>query len=381
MLKITFASELYFEIYIFRLGIGLMLYQWLYSLSNEFSALNIFRYITVRTFIAFFTAFFLSLIWGPIFIRRLIERHYGQAIRDDGPQTHKKKSGTPTMGGGLILLSTLIPCFLWVDMNNPFVWAVLLVTWGYGAIGYIDDYLKVSKKNTKGLSGKIRLLSEFLIAGIALYALIAHYGLSTQVVFPFVKDLQFDLGYFYIAFGALVIVGTANAVNLTDGLDGLAIVPVVISATTLGLFAYVAGHSGIANYLQIPHVSGAGELTPVAATIVAAGLGFLWFNTYPAQVFMGDVGSLSLGGFLGTMAVLTKNEILMVVLGGVFVVEALSVITQVISFKLTGKRIFKMAPIHHHFELKGLTETKIIVRFWIISILLAVLSLATLKIR
>lgn len=358
-----------------------MLYQWLYSLSNEFSALNIFRYITVRTFIAFFTAFFLSLIWGPIFIRRLIERHYGQAIRDDGPQTHKKKSGTPTMGGGLILLSTLIPCFLWVDMNNPFVWAVLLVTWGYGAIGYIDDYLKVSKKNTKGLSGKIRLLSEFLIAGIALYALIAHYGLSTQVVFPFVKDLQFDLGYFYIAFGALVIVGTANAVNLTDGLDGLAIVPVVISATTLGLFAYVAGHSGIANYLQIPHVSGAGELTPVAATIVAAGLGFLWFNTYPAQVFMGDVGSLSLGGFLGTMAVLTKNEILMVVLGGVFVVEALSVITQVISFKLTGKRIFKMAPIHHHFELKGLTETKIIVRFWIISILLAVLSLATLKIR
>ncbi|MBL7557456.1 MAG: phospho-N-acetylmuramoyl-pentapeptide-transferase [Bdellovibrionaceae bacterium] len=358
-----------------------MLYQWLYSLSNEFSALNIFRYITVRTFTAFFTAFFLSLIWGPIFIRRLIERHYGQSIRDDGPQTHKKKSGTPTMGGGLILLSTLIPCFLWVDMRNPFVWAVLLVTWGYGAIGYIDDYLKVSKKNTKGLSGKIRLLGEFLIAGIALYVLITYYGLSTRVVFPFVKDLNFDLGLFYVAFGSLVIVGTANAVNLTDGLDGLAIVPVVISATTLGLFAYVAGHAGIAGYLQIPHVSGAGELTPVAATIVAAGLGFLWFNTYPAQVFMGDVGSLSLGGFLGTMAVLTKNEILMVVLGGVFVVEALSVITQVISFKLTGKRIFKMAPIHHHFELKGLTETKIIVRFWIISILLAVLSLATLKIR
>ncbi|OYZ18805.1 MAG: phospho-N-acetylmuramoyl-pentapeptide-transferase [Bdellovibrio sp. 28-41-41] len=358
-----------------------MLYQWLYSLSNEFSALNIFRYITVRTFIAFFTAFFLSLIWGPIFIRRMIERHYGQAIRDDGPQTHKKKSGTPTMGGGLILLSTLIPCFLWVDMRNPFVWSVLIITWGYGAIGYVDDYLKVSKKNTKGLSGKIRLLGEFLIAGVTLYVLITYHGLSTHVVFPFVKGLQFDLGYFYVAFGSLVIVGTANAVNLTDGLDGLAIVPVVISATTLGLFAYVAGHAGIANYLQIPHVSGAGELTPVAATIVAAGLGFLWFNTYPAQVFMGDVGSLSLGGFLGTMAVLTKNEILMVILGGVFVVEALSVITQVISFKLTGKRIFKMAPIHHHFELKGLTETKIIVRFWIISILLAVLSLATLKIR
>ncbi len=358
-----------------------MLYQWLYSLSNEFSALNIFRYITVRTFIAFFTAFFLSLIWGPIFIKRLLEKHYGQSIREDGPQSHKKKSGTPTMGGGLILLSTLIPCFLWVDMRNPFVWAVLLITWGYGGIGYIDDYLKVSKKNAKGLSGKIRLLGEFLIAGVTLFVLIKYYNLSTQIVVPFVKEFQFDSGYFYIFFGSLVIVGTANAVNLTDGLDGLAIVPVIISASTLGLFAYVAGHTGIAAYLQIPHVSGASELTPVAATIVAAGLGFLWFNAYPAQVFMGDVGSLSLGGFLGTMAVLTKNEILMIFLGGVFVVEALSVITQVISFKLTGKRIFKMAPIHHHFELKGVTETKIIVRFWIISILLAVLSLATLKIR
>lgn len=358
-----------------------MLYQWLYSLATEFSPLNVFRYITVRTFIAFFTAFFLCLIWGPAFIQRLREKHFGQSIRDDGPQAHKKKAGTPTMGGGLILLSTLVPCLLWVDMMNPLVWGVLIVTWGFGLIGYIDDYLKVSKKNSKGLSGKLRLLAEFLISGGVVAILISSFNLSTTVHIPFVKTLAFDLGWLYVPFASLVIVGTANAVNLTDGLDGLAIVPVIISAATLGLFAYVAGHFSIAAYLQIPHVVGAGELTPVAATIIAAGLGFLWFNAYPAQVFMGDVGSLSLGGFLGTMAVLTNNELLMVVLGGVFVVEALSVITQVASFKLTGKRIFKMAPIHHHFELKGLTETKIIVRFWIISILLAVLSLATLKLR
>lgn len=358
-----------------------MLYQWLYSLSNEFSPLNIFRYITVRTFIAFFTAFFLCLIWGPYFIQRLKEKHFGQSIRDDGPQEHKKKAGTPTMGGGLILMSTLVPCLLWVDVMNPLVWAVLLITWGFGLIGYIDDYLKVSKKNSKGLSGKIRLFFEFLISGATLFTLVHFFNLSTEVAIPFIKTANFDLGYFYIVFGALVIVGTANAVNLTDGLDGLAIVPVMISAGTLGLFAYVAGHFSISTYLQIPHVIGAGELVPIAATIVAAGLGFLWFNSYPAQVFMGDVGSLSLGGFLGAMAVLTRNELLMIILGGVFVVEALSVITQVLSFKLTGKRIFKMAPIHHHFELKGMSETKIIVRFWIISILLAILSLATLKLR
>jgi len=257
----------------------------------------------------------------------------------------------------------------------------LVITWGFGLIGYIDDYLKVSKKNLKGLSGKIRLAGEFLISGLTLLILINNYGLNTQVAFPFFKDLVFDLGVFYAVFGALVIVGTANAVNLTDGLDGLAIVPVIVSASTLALFAYIVGHASIANYLQITHIPGAGELSPLAAAMVAGGLGFLWFNTYPAQVFMGDVGSLSLGGFLGSMAVFTKNEILMVMLGGVFVAEALSVITQVISFKLTGKRVFKMAPIHHHFELGGMTETKIIVRFWIISILLAVLSLATLKLR
>jgi phospho-N-acetylmuramoyl-pentapeptide-transferase len=358
-----------------------MLYQLLYSMADQVSALNVFRYITVRTFISFFTAFFLCWMWGPYFIRRLREMSLGQSIRDDGPQTHKKKAGTPTMGGWLILLSTVIPCLLWVDMVNPLVWATLIVTWGFGMIGYVDDWLKISKKNTKGLPGKLRLAGEFLISGAVVAYLVYFHNFSTVVPIPFFKTLQIDLGSFYIIFAALVVTGTANAVNLTDGLDGLAIVPVMISATTLGLFAYVTGHLTIASYLQIPHVAGAGELVPIAAAMVAGGMGFLWFNAYPAQVFMGDVGSLSQGGFLGIMAVLTKNELLMAILGGVFVVEALSVITQVASFKMTGKRIFKMAPIHHHFELGGLTETKIIVRFWIISILLAVLSLATLKLR
>jgi phospho-N-acetylmuramoyl-pentapeptide-transferase len=358
-----------------------MLYQWLHSLSEHYSVLNVFRYITVRTFISFFTGFFLCLIWGPQFIEKLKKLHFGQSIRSDGPQSHQKKAGTPTMGGWLILLSTVIPLLLWIDMVNPLVVAAVVITWGFGIVGYIDDYFKVSKKNTKGLSGKMRLLAEFLISGLVLFVLIRFYNLNTTLTIPFAKDAVIELGYFYIVLGTLVIVGTANAVNLTDGLDGLAIVPVIISATTLGIFAYVTGHAAIANYLHIPHVLGAGELTPLAAAMIAGSLGFLWFNTYPAQVFMGDVGSLSLGGFLGTMAVLTKNELLMVVLGGVFVVEALSVITQVISFKLTGKRVFKMAPIHHHFELGGLTETKIIVRFWIISILLGALSLATLKLR
>ena len=320
-------------------------------------------------------------MWGPHFIRRLVANQIGQAIREDGPQSHKKKAGTPTMGGGLILMSTLVPVLLWVDMLNPLVWGVLITTWGFGAIGYVDDYLKVSKKNTKGLSGRVRLAGEFLISAGVVFALIHWFGLSTKLYFPFFKHINFELGYFYVIFASFVIVGTANAVNLTDGLDGLAIVPVMVCATTLGLFAYVTGHFAISAYLQIPHVAGAGELAPVAAAIVAGGLGFLWYNTFPAQVFMGDVGSLSLGGFLGAMAVFTNNELLMLILGGVFVVEAVSVIMQVVSFKLTGKRVFKMAPIHHHFELKGLSETKIIVRFWIISILLAILSLATLKLR
>lgn len=358
-----------------------MLYQWLHSLSEQYSFLNVFRYITFRTFISFFTGFFLCLWIGPRFIRGLVNRQVGQSIREDGPQTHKKKAGTPTMGGGLILVGLLVPALLWVNVLHPLVWATLVVTLGFGYIGYVDDSLKVRKKNTKGLPGRLRLGAEFLIAGSVIAALIHFTGFSTIVTAPFFKTFALDIGWWYVGFGALVVTGCANAVNLTDGLDGLAIVPVIIASATLGVFAYVAGNAAIASYLQIPFISGAGELVPLAGAMVAAGLGFLWFNTYPAQVFMGDIGSLSIGGFLGILAVLTKNEIVLIVLGGVFVVEALSVITQVISFKLTGRRVFKMAPIHHHFELKGLTETKIIVRFWIISILLAILSLATLKLR
>lgn len=358
-----------------------MLYQWLHQASDTFSALNVFRYITFRTFIAFFTGFFVCLWIGPRFIQGLVNRQVGQSIRDDGPQTHKKKAGTPTMGGGLILMGLLVPALLWVNILHPLVWAALIVTLGFGYIGYVDDSLKVQKKNSKGLPGKVRLAGEFLISGLVVAILIWKFDFSTVVSVPFFKNAAFDIGWVYVLFASLVVTGCANAVNLTDGLDGLAIVPVIIVAATLGVFAYVAGHATIAGYLQIPHIPGAGELVPLCGAMVAAGLGFLWFNTFPAQVFMGDIGSLSIGGFLGIMAVLTKNELVMLVLGGVFVVEALSVITQVISFKLTGKRVFRMAPIHHHFELKGLTETKIIVRFWIISICLAILSLATLKLR
>jgi phospho-N-acetylmuramoyl-pentapeptide-transferase len=358
-----------------------MLYRWLYEHADTISALNVFRYITFRTFAAFFTGFFVCYIMGPYFISHLRRKHFGQSIRDDGPQTHKKKQGTPTMGGGLILFGLLVPTILWVDLTNPFVLAVLAVTFGFGMIGYWDDWLKVSKRNSKGVKGKVRLGGEFLIAGLVVGLLVSKGHLAPVVTFPFFKELAINIGWLYVPFAALVVVGCANAVNLTDGLDGLAIVPVIINAAALALFAYVAGHAKIAEYLAIPYIAGSGEITVLGGAIVAAGLGFLWFNTYPAQVFMGDVGSLSLGGFVGISAVITQNELLLILLGGVFVVEALSVITQVISFKLTGKRVFKMAPIHHHFELKGMDETKIIVRFWIISILLAVLSLATLKLR
>lgn len=358
-----------------------MLYKWLYEQDQYFNALNVFRYITFRTFLAFFNSFIVCWLVGPYFISHLRKKHFGQEIRDDGPQTHKKKQGTPTMGGGLILFGVLVPTLLWVDLTNPLVWATLIVTLGFGLIGYWDDWLKVSKKNTKGVKGKTRLFCEFMISFLVIGYLVYFGHLPTSVTVPFFKHIAFDLGFAYVVFAALVTVGCANAVNLTDGLDGLAIVPVIISASTLGIFAYVAGNIKIAEYLAIPYIAGTGELCVLTGALVAAGLGFLWFNTYPAQVFMGDVGSLSMGGFIGIVAVLTQNELLLLVLGGIFVVEALSVISQVISFKLTGRRIFKMAPIHHHFELKGLDETKIIVRFWIISILLAVLSLATLKLR
>lgn len=358
-----------------------MLYKFLVEYSHEFTSLNVFRYITFRSFLSFFTAFLVCWWLGPRFINQLIKKQWGQSIRDDGPQRHLKKQGTPTMGGGLILFGLFVPGMLWFDLASPMVWGVLVVTFGFGLVGFVDDALKVWKKNSKGVPGKIRLLAEFLISGGVLSFLVYQNVLPTQLFLPFFKNTSFELGWLYVVFGSIVVVGAANAVNLTDGLDGLAIVPVMISAATLGLFSYVAGHFEIAGYLGIPFISGAGETVPVAAALVAASLAFLWFNAYPAQVFMGDVGSLSLGGFLGISAVISQNELLLVVLGGVFVVEALSVITQVASFKLTGKRIFRMAPIHHHFELKGLDETKIIVRFWIISILLAALSLATLKLR
>ncbi len=358
-----------------------MFYQFLYEHSESFGALNVFRYITFRTFLSFFTAFFVCWLLGPYFISYVRRRSFGQSIRDDGPQSHKKKQGTPTMGGGLILMGVVVPTLLWVDIKSALVWGVLVVMFGFGLVGYWDDWLKVSKRNAKGVKGRTRLMCEFCIAAVVLTYLIYFNHIPTIVTVPFFKEFSWNIGWGYVAFSSLVIVGAANAVNLTDGLDGLAIVPVMISATTFMLFSYIAGHAKIAEYLSIPYIQGAGELCPLAAAVIAAGMGFLWFNTYPAQVFMGDVGSLSLGGFLGITAVISQNELLLVVLGGVFVVEALSVISQVISFKLTGRRIFKMAPIHHHFELLGLDETKIIVRFWIISILLAVLSVATLKLR
>ena len=304
-----------------------------------------------------------------------------QSIREDGPDSHLKKAGTPTMGGGLVLISILIPCFLWVDLFNPLLWAALSVTCGFALIGYIDDSMKVSQKNSNGLSGPMRLVCEFFISGITVVCLVYFYDFSTRLYMPFFKDWVWDLGFLYVPFASFIIVGCANSVNLTDGLDGLAIFPVIVCAATFAVFAYLAGHFTLAEYLQIPYIQGAGELAPFCAMVVAAGLGFLWFNSYPAQVFMGDVGSLGLGGFLGIMAVLTKNELLLALLGGIFVVEALSVISQVLLFKTTGKRIFKMAPIHHHFELKGLDESKIIIRFWIVSILLALLSISTLKLR
>lgn len=343
--------------------------------------LNLFRYVTFRTFITFFTSFFICWFFGTRFINRLANKQMKQAVRDDGPQSHLKKMGTPTMGGGLILLGIAVPSLLWVDLYNMLVWGLLGITFGFGLIGYLDDYAKVSKKNPKGIPGKVRLFFEFLIVFVVVALLVANNDITTTLHFPFFKNFTLDLGWLYVLFAGLVIVGCANAVNFTDGLDGLAIVPVMVATGTFMIFSYVAGHTDLAKYLQIPYVLGASELTIVGAALMASGMGFLWYNSHPAQVFMGDIGSLSLGGFLGTMAVLTKNEILLVLLGGIFVVEALSVITQVVSFKLTGKRVFRMAPIHHHFELKGLEETKIIVRFWIVSILLAVLSLATLKMR
>jgi len=358
-----------------------MLYHLLYPLAADIRFLNVFKYLTFRTIYAMITALLVAFIIGPWVIRKLESLQARQVIRTDGPESHLKKQGTPTMGGVLILASIIIPTLLWSDLTNRYVWLALCIIIGYGIIGFVDDYKKVVEKNTKGLSARQKMFWQILLAGGVAAVLYMLPGFSEEIYFPFFKKLHPDLGLFYIPFVILVIVGASNAVNLTDGLDGLAIGPVSINAATYMIFAYIAGNFKLATYLQMPYVPGTGELAILCGAMVGAGLGFLWYNTYPAEVFMGDVGSLSLGGGLGVLAVLTKQEILLVIVGGVFVVEALSVIFQVGSYKYRGKRIFRMAPIHHHFELKGVAEPKIIVRFWIISIILALVAISTLKLR
>ncbi len=359
-----------------------MIYHLLYPLHTNFSVFNVFRYITFRTIYASLTAFLICFLLGPWVIRKLTALQIGQLIREDGPESHLQKAGTPTMGGALILFSVIVSTLLWTNLTNAYMWIVLLVTVGNGLIGFMDDYLMLIKKRSKGLSAKGKILLQTALALLAGALLFQQPDFNTQVTFPFLKRISPDLGLGYVLFAALVIVGTSNAVNLTDGLDGLAIGPAVIVASTYMVFAYVAGHAKIANYLQINYVVGCGEITIFCGALAGAGFGFLWFNTYPAQIFMGDVGSLSIGGALGTVAVITKQEILLILVGGLFVVEALSVIFQVGFFKMTnGRRIFKMAPLHHHFELKGWPEPKVIVRFWIIAIMLALISMSTLKLR
>ena len=359
-----------------------MLLHLLYPLHQTFSAFNVFRYITFRTIYASLTAFLICFFLGPWVIRRLSAMQIGQYVRDDGPEAHLKKAGTPTMGGVLMVAAITVSTLLWTDLTNAYVWVALMVTLAYAAIGFVDDYMMQVKKQSKGLTARGKFALQVLAALAAGAFLYMATDFSTEVTIPFFKKVAPDLGWGYIPFAALVIVGASNAVNLTDGLDGLAIGPFIIAATTYMVFAYVAGHVKIAQYLQISYVTGSGEIAVFCGALAGAGLGFLWFNAYPAQVFMGDVGSLSLGSALGTVALITKQEILLVLVGGLFVVETLSVIFQVGFFKLTkGKRIFKMAPIHHHFELKGWPEPKVIVRFWIIAIALALLALSTLKLR
>jgi phospho-N-acetylmuramoyl-pentapeptide-transferase len=358
-----------------------MLYTLLYALHNQFSLFNVFRYITFRAILAILTALVISFFLGPWVIRKLKELQVKQYIREDGPKNHREKEGTPTMGGALILFSIGVAVLLWADLTNFFIWVALLVLVGFGAIGFIDDYLKLTRRNSKGLSMKQKLLLQVLVALGASLLLYIHPTFRSTLAFPFIKGLMPDLGALYIILVIFVIVGTSNAVNLTDGLDGLATGPVLISAGTFMVLAYLAGNVKIASYLQIPYVSGSGELTIFCGALVGAAMGFLWYNTYPAQVFMGDTGSVSLGAALGVVAVMTKQEFLLAIVGGLFVVETLSVIFQVASYKLRKKRIFRMAPIHHHFELLGWAEPKVIVRFWIITICLALLAFSTLKLR
>ena len=358
-----------------------MLFHLLYPHHVEYAFLNVFRYITFRTFGAAITSVLLSMLIGPSFIRFLQRKQMGQTIRADGPKSHLSKKGTPTMGGGLILLSITVSTILWSDLSNVNIWIALITTLLFGVVGYIDDYLKVIRKNPKGLSTRQKLAGQLIVAFVTAYVIYTIREIPPVLKFPFFKDWSLDLGVMFIPFAMFVIVGASNAVNLTDGLDGLAVGPMITTSVTFLILAYCAGHLKIAEYLQIPHIPGAGELSIFLGTVAASCLGFLWFNTYPAQVFMGDVGALALGASLGVVAVITKNEFLLALCGGIFVLEALSVMAQVASFKMTGKRVFKMAPIHHHFELKGWAEPKVIVRFWIISILLALMTLSTLKLR
>lgn len=360
-----------------------MLYSLLYSLHEWFSPMNVFRYITFRTSLAILTAVFFSLLFGPWVIERLKRLSMTQQIRDDGPKAHINKAGTPTMGGILIIGCILVSIFLWGDLKNIYIWIMIISLVGFGFIGFYDDYLKVIKLSSKGLKARYKFGSQIALAlliSIFLY-LNPKDPYADVLSVPFFKKWLFDLGLFYIPFSIIVIVGSSNAVNLTDGIDGLAIGLVAVAAFATGALVYISGHKGLAQYLQVLYLPLTGELAVFCGAMFGASLGFLWYNSYPADVFMGDVGSLGLGGALGTIAVITKHEIVLALVGGIFVIETISVILQVTSFRLTGKRIFKMAPIHHHFELKGWPEPKVIVRFWIIGIMLALLSLATLKVR
>ncbi len=344
---------------------------------------RVIQYLTFRAIMGALTALLISFIIGPWMIRRLSQGNIGQNVRDDGPQSHLSKAGTPTMGGTLILVAIAISTLLWADLQNRYVGVILLVTMAYGVIGFIDDYKKIKYSNSDGLSAKVKYLWQSLIALMAAIFLFktAQLPAETQLIVPFFKEIMIDLGWFYVVLAYFVIVGTSNAVNLTDGLDGLAIMPTVMVAGGLGIFAYLSGHYNFAEYLAIPFLPKSGELIVFCAALVGAGLGFLWFNAYPAMVFMGDVGALALGAALGVLAVLVRQEIVLMIMGGVFVMETISVIIQVLSFKMTGKRVFRMAPIHHHFELKGWPEPRVIVRFWIITVILVLIGLATLKLR
>ena len=361
-----------------------MLY-WLTELAGELSAFNIFRYITFRTGGALITALLFVFLFGPRIIRSLrVRQGKGQPIRTDGPERHLiQKQGTPTMGGLMILSGVTVATLLWGNLRNPYIWVVLLVTLVYGAVGLYDDYLKVTRQSAAGFRGRIKIVIEAAVALVATWVIVSvgETPLSTAVAIPFFKNVLIQLGWLFVPFGTFIIVGAGNAVNLTDGLDGLAIVPVMIAASTFGFIAYFVGNALFAEYLQIHFVQGTGELAVVCGALVGAGLGFLWFNAPPAQIFMGDTGSLALGGALGTIAVAAKHELVLAIVGGLFVLEAVSVIVQVASFRLTGKRVFRMAPLHHHYEQKGWAESTVVVRFWIIAVVLALVGLATLKLR